>query len=249
MALDPGVVLAAADSISMQDRWYYTTRNLFYELVRCGDLPEPVGDGSGDFATFEGSLAQFESIHGRLSRLVRKAAPSEESSVDALSSDLLTYAVRRVVMFERPELMLLFALNHFFLKLECILLAGDGTPNHVQERVRSQLEVGLPMDFFVVHDATPEGYAFFERVLEAHAGQDHLTVQRIGITLTQVGSRLDVRETGPVRSHLDLKHAPEGDALRLAQGHFVHLEEVDPLHLMRLVYNRTVGRFDEVGFG
>ena len=247
--LHPEALREAVDEVSMEGYWHFTARNLFYALVRSGAIAEPKGDGAGEYACFADQLGAYESEHGALSKLIRPEFLERTFSSDPLSDDLLTYAVKRVMIFERPELMLLFARNHFFMKLECILLAATGVPNHVQDRVQAQLNAGMPMDFFVIHDATVAGYALYDRIVGEYSAGESNTVQQTAITFDQVHEIATIRTTGTVRTDVHLKHSHAEDAAYLAGGHYIHLEEIPPLILMRMVYNRTVGRFDEVGFG
>ena len=247
--LRPVDVDAAVQLLSMDGHWHYTARNLYYALVRSGALPEPTGDAADDLQFFKDQLAAYEGNSGLLEKLIRPEFLEGTFASDPLSDDLGTYAVKRVMIFERSELMMLFARNHFFMKLECILLGGDGSPNHVQARVESQLEAGMPMDFFVVHDATLAGYRFHDHVVETHGHRPGVTIQQTAITFDQANQNLKVRRSGTLAGDLKLLHSHPEEVAHLAGGHYIHLEEVVPLTLMRMVYNRTVGRFDEVGFG
>ena len=138
----------ACKSLSVGGRWHYTTLQLYYELVRRRVLPEPGGEPVQDMECFREALTHWEQKHGDLDLLVRSDWAQRSFDKDRVCPDVLTYAVRRVLFFERPELFLLFATNHFFMRLECLLLSDGQYPEHIFQRVQAQIQQNMSVTFF-----------------------------------------------------------------------------------------------------
>ena len=104
--------------------------------------------------------------------------------------------------------------------------------------------------FFLIHDATQRGFAFRKRQQERYADIPSVQIKNTCMTFAQAEhAQLPERY---LKQRPDLEQwlpEQEKDRSLLLQGRYAHLEEVPPLRLMRMVYNQTVGRFDEVGFG
>jgi len=66
-------VREAVRAVSTDGTFFYSARNLYYELVRREAIPAPSGS-PGDLKRFRASLTQYQRERGRLAGLVRAGA-------------------------------------------------------------------------------------------------------------------------------------------------------------------------------
>ena len=246
--LDRKQVERAVRRLSARGRYWFTRRHLFYELRRRG-LVDPAVSGDAEMDQFVELLAAHERQQGRLERLVR---PEEVPPVTAglpLESDVLDYAVRRVIVFEHLDLLLMFAHSGFHHKMVVALVTADGFPSHVWGRLREQLDAGLTTTFYALHDCTSEGYGLRARVARQLAGWERARTADAGLHLAQAMELgVPLRRGTPAAVDAGLVADPK-EASMLAEGSYAHFAAIRPLRAMRWVYGRLVRRAEDAGFG
>jgi hypothetical protein len=226
----------------------FTVRNLYYELVRRGDLPPPGAKPRRERMAFRAALRP----HASLPSLVGLISLSEARSAlpPRAPPDLFDYSVRRVLVFDRSETFLLFAHNGFHRKLEVALLGFPWFPQHVAERLAHQLRTGLRTALYTVHDASPRGVRLPRDVRAAFSKYGEPRVADVGLTFAQA-----FRAGVPVRQRTLARQpdTPAGgdpeEALFHANGSYAHLEEMRPFDLLRWTYDRVSHGVEELGFG
>jgi hypothetical protein len=233
----------------------FSPRQLFYQLVRAGAWPAPQEAPRTSRLAFRRALGAYREAHGAVpgllsARAARAAVPSPGAP------DLLDYSVRRVLVVDRVETLLVFALNGFHRKMEIALLAYPGAPphvgfpEHVSHRLELQLQSGLRTAFYTLHDASHRGVRLRARVKSSLAAFGKPRVADVGLTFAQAfRTGIPVRSgSAPARK----SGAPGLDAeedLLLASGSYAHLEELPPLELLRWAYERVSRGAEELGFG
>jgi hypothetical protein len=240
----------AAHALSRGGAFFFSPRQLYYQLVRDGAWPAPSGSPRNARIEFRRALGAHLRKHGRVAGLVsaraaRAAVPTESAP------DLADYSVRRVLVVDRVETFLVLALNGFHRRVEVALLAWDrdGTafPAPVARRLEAQLEAGLRTAFYTVHDACGRGVRLNGRVREALSAHGTPRVADVGLTFAQA-FRLGVPvRTGGKPARIE-RLEPEEQLLH-ASGSYAHLEELPPLELLRWTYERVVRGPEELGFG
>jgi hypothetical protein len=258
--LDHGMLAAVAARLSLGGQFWYTRRQLFYELVRKGALADPAQDPDAALAEFSRSLAACEAAGGELPKLIRPERLVDLPPPPELPPDVLDYSVRRVLVFESIDTCLFFVCNGFHRRIEVGLVAWappgpDGTgaqfPAHVWERLRTQLDdAALSTDFFLIADSDVNARRWRAQVHADLGGRPHVRIRDAGLTFPWAFRlRIPVRSTG---------HAPEPELViperhewrgLLMVGSYAHLEELRPLKLMRWVYRRVARGAEDVGFG
>jgi hypothetical protein len=252
---------ACVDAVSSDRRFWYTRRNLFHEALRHAQLGPKAIHPDADFGAFCANLDWHERASGLLPKLIRPDAVPDEVDTATLDPDALEHTVRRVLVFDRIDTLLLFAKNGFHRTVEVGLVlhgaaggkssAGRGFPRHVWTSLLGQLRSGLETTFYTVHDCTASGYAMAQRLRSALADHGRSQVADVGLTFPQVfelGAEVQ-RSTvpgGPVSASLALD--PEEEAL-LVDGNYLHLEQLRPLEAMRWVYERVARRRDDAALG
>jgi hypothetical protein len=244
-------VKAVAESIlalSLGGSFLFTPRNLYYELVRRQHWPAPAGSPRAELLAFRTALAEHERDHHRVEGLIR-AGEARAAMPSAHMPDLFDYSVRRVLILDRIETFLLFAMNGFHRRMEIALLAHPDFPAHVARRLERQLSGGLRTAFYTLHDATQLGSKLRRRMRKQLVLHGKPRMADVGLTFAQafqvgvpvrMGAKKKVRVHGP--------EALEEDLL-LASGNYAHLEEMTPLALMRWAYERVSRGAEELGFG
>jgi hypothetical protein len=248
MELSHSAVRQAASVVSASGAFAFTPRNLYYELIRQGAWAEPQGAPRAALVTFRQALKSYERARGSLPGLIR-AGDARRAVPQAHLPDVFDYSVRRVLLFQRVETMLLFAMNGFHRRVEAALLAFPGFPAHVNARLERQLEGGLRTAFYAVHDATAAGYKLNRRAKEQLSKHGRPRVADVGLRFAQAFQiGIKVRSDGRVRR---MERGPKAleDQLLLDAGNYAHLEELPPLALMRWTYDRVARGSEELGFG
>jgi hypothetical protein len=246
---------AAVAAVSSDGVFWYTRRNLMYELCRAGAWPDPGSDPEGAHARFAAALAGHEAEHAPLDRLIRPEQASPGLSPEDLAtldvpSDLFDYSVRRVAVLDRIDTCLLLVTNGFHRKLECAPVAFPGFPSHVWARLEAQLTAGLSTTFFAVHDCSAAGYAWLARLREHLCGHEAAELVNVGLSVPWAFRlRLSVRSTGkPVDP--SVLSGPGRDFMPLLhEGGYAELEELRPLQALRWIYRRAARGAEDVGFG
>jgi hypothetical protein len=237
----------AADAVSSGGRYWFTRRNLFYELQRRSTLPDAGGDPGAEAEAFARALDEFEARDGVLPMLVRPERAPRRFDLAALPPDVLDYAVPRSLVFERLDPLLAFVQNGFHRKLEVAMILLPDYPEHVAGSLRRQLQSGFSTRFFAVHDATARGYSELERIAAELGSPDHATFIDLGLTLPWA-----FRLRLPLRVGEKLAVAPtvrERDRVLLEQGRYAEFEALPPRDAMQWVYERIADEAEEVGFG
>ncbi len=246
--LHPSSLEAAAHAVSSGGQARFTARNLYYELIRRGELPPPGPKPRRERIAFRAALrshAALPSLVGLISLSeVRNALPPCEPP------DLFDYSVRRALVFDRSETFLLFAHNGFHRKLEVALLGFPWFPHHVAERLAQQLSSGLRTALYTVHDASPRGARLAGDVRGAFSTYGEPRVADVGLTFAQAfRAGVPVRQRSLARQ----PRIPEGgdpeEALFHSNGSYAHLEEMRPFDLLRWTYDRVSHGVEELGFG
>ena len=236
----------AATSLSHDGEFLFTPRNLYYELIRRGAWPAPSGASREALVAFRRALGDHQRAHHALEGLIR-AGDARARVPPAHLRDIFDYSVRRVLVFDRVETFLLFALNGFHRKIEVALLAHPDFPAHVARRLERQLAAGLRTAFYTVHDASRSGSKLRARTRKLLAPHGKPRMADVGLSFAQA-FRMGV----PVRMGRPSPEPGPGaleEQLLLASGNYAHLEELPPLELMRWVYERIARGADDLGFG
>ena len=248
IALSPTAVREGASAVSASGSFAFTPRNLYYELIRRAAWPEPHGPPRPALVSFRQALREHQRVHGTIAGLIR-ARDARRAVPDAHLPDVFDYSVRRVLLFERVETMLLFAMNGFHRRVEAALLAYPGFPAHVSARLHRQLEGGLRTAFYAVHDASRTGYKLNRRAKELLLAHGRPRVADVGLRFAQAFQiGITVRSDGRTR-HVERGPKALEDHLLLDTGNYAHLEELPPLALMRWTYERVARGSEELGFG
>lgn len=256
--LAPAAVREAASALAL-GKFLFTPRNLCWELVRREAWPAPA-DGTPPRAAmtaFRAALAAHEHERGRLPGLIR-AAEARAAVPPPHLPDVFDYSVRRVLVFDRVETFLLFAMNGFHRKIEVGLVVLEGRtksfPEHVARRLERQLASGLRTAFYVVHDASPRGHRLRGLTRRHFAEYGKPRLADVGLSFAQAFRMgIPVRK-GPARAPAAASSATSPargleDQLLLAAGNYAHLEELAPLPLLRFAYERIARGPDDLGFG
>lgn len=255
---------ACVTAVSSGRRFVYTLRNLFYEALRRAPFVPPTIDPDAELEAFCAALARHERSSGPLPGLIRSRDVSDApEALDAVTTapDAFDYAVRRVLVFEHLDTLLLFAGNGFHLNAGIGLVVqgnGDpvaeggnslGFPLHIWHFLIRQLRSGLRTTFYAVHDCTASGYAMAGRLKTSLAGFERARVADVGLTFPQafeLGAPVwrSAAMATPIDSSVGVN--PE-EQLLLAEGNYLHLEQLRPLDAMRWVHGRVARRSEEAG--
>ena len=252
----PDEVQRAIRGISKDGKFLYTIRNLYYRLIRDDVWPEPVHDAVESLAEFEEAVSDYERRYGMLDSVIRASDLPPEPDMSHLHSDIIDYTVRRVIVFDRPEPFLLFALNGFHRKIEIGLALWPDYPRHIWNMHEWAPAEAAARTFYVMHDCTPGGYALADDV-RAFVAERQLsdTVVDVGMRFVQAANLgLTVRRENSAHADPAALVPEEADdrdeaLVMLQAGGFVHLEELSPLQMMRWGYRRIAKRHQDVGFG
>lgn len=252
-------VRKAVNAVSKHGKFRYTLRNLYYKLLRDGAFPVPVGDPVEGLRQFKQELEVYEKSNGPLPGRIRHADLPPEPDLSALHSDVIDYTVRRILVFDRPETFLVFALNGFHRKIEIGLLIWPDYPRHAWKMHERHSEESQQRTFYLIHDCNRAGYEMKRNVKKAVDtwGLDDRVVD-IGLRFRQAGNLgLTIQErhaesatAGEDRMPVELTEGDYEEAqLLLPSGNYVHLEELSPLQMMRWAYGRIAKRPQDLGFG
>lgn len=246
--LHPKALGEAVHAVSASGTFAFTARNLYYELIRRGVWPAPTRAPREELIAFRHALGDHERAHQRVHGLIR-AADARMAVPAAHAPDVFDYSVRRVLVFDRVETFLLFAMNGFHRKIEIALLAHPDFPAHVARRLEKQLEGGLRTAFYLVHDANRRGRKLRARTRAHLIEHGKPRIADVGLTFAQA-FQLGV----PVRTGAEKREETRGpealeEDLLLASGNYAHLEDMPPLALMRWAYERVSRGAEELGFG
>jgi hypothetical protein len=239
----------AADALSLAGRFWFSRRNLYYELVRRGRLPAPSAPGELGLGGLDAALDATERTAGPLARLLRPERVPRSMPVGDLPPDLFDYAVRRAVVVERLEPLLVLAQNGFHHRIEVALVTEDGFPEHVWAQLHRQLAAGVATRFYALHDCTLEGYGLAARLRRRLRAASSAKVLDIGL---RVAHALDLGlplRRGPMPSLRPAEALDAQEQRMLGEGSYVELEELPPLDAMRFVYRRIARRVADAGFG
>lgn len=250
---------AAVEAVSKGGLFRYTLRNLYYRLQRDAAIPRLSPDPVDDLQQFRRALRAYEKTHGPLPGRIRHADLPPEPDPAALHSDVMDYTVRRILVFDRLESFLVFALNGFHRKIEVGLLIWPDYPRHAWQMHERHPEECPRRTFYLLHDCNKAGYEMKAKVrkLAGRWGRGDKVVD-VGLRFRQAGNLgLTIQERPPEFStaaeDLLSGELAEGDfeeaQLLLRSGNYVHLEELSPLQMMRWAYRRIAKRAQDVGFG
>lgn len=252
--LAPKALEVAQKSLSLGGKFLFTPRNLYYEMIR-RDVWAPPDPKSprASIVAFREAVAAHERHHGALPGLIR-AAEARAAVPPPHLPDVFDYSVRRVLVFDRVETFLLFAMNGFHRKIEVALVTlggkAEGTfPEHVARRLERQLANGLRTAFYLVHDASRGGTRLRGRARKLFGEHGKPRLADVGLSFAQAFRMGVPVRTGPARARVTTGPIALEDQLLVAQGNYAHLEELGPLALMRFVYERIARGPDDLGFG
>ena len=245
----------AVSAVSASGTFAFTARNVYYELVRRGAWAAPTRAPREELLSFRHALDQYENKHQRIGGLIR-AHEARAAVPPPHAPDVFDYSVRRVLVFDRVETFLLFAVNGFHRKIEVALLACDATrddasffPAHVARRLERQLEGGLRTAFYLVHDANRRGRKLRSRTRSHLIEHGKPRIADVGLTFAQAFQLgIPVRTGAEKRVETRGPEALEEDLL-LASGNYAHLEDMPPMPLMRWAHERVSRGAEELGFG
>jgi hypothetical protein len=245
--LSRAAVREAVRAVSTDGTFFYSARNLYYDLVRREAIPPPTGH-AGDLKRFRKALAQHQRERGRLHGLVRAGA-AKRAAVATELPDVFDYAVRRVLVFDRMDTCLIFAKNGFHRRIEIALVVLPDFPSHVWSRVLGQVSGGLRTAFYTAHDANRRGAKLLSKVRRTVREHGPAHFADVGITFAQAFA-IGV----PVRQRSGVMPAPaasleEHEKLLSATGNYAHFEELTPLEMMRWTYGRIARGPEDPGFG
>jgi hypothetical protein len=251
----------AARAVSANGAFRYTKRNLYYELVRRGLEPAPRGDPAAELRAFRARLAAEQATSGPLPGLIHLTEATRAPDRPP-PPDVFDFAVRRVLVLDRIELFLLFALNGFHRRMEIALASVTrprrGTspkpfPGPVWNRLERQLQSNLRTAFYTMHDCNRRGATLRGDVKKLLVGRGRPLVADVGLTFAQAFERgIPVRRSPrrpPDEKALPLSSLDEEEALLLRSGSYAHLEELPPLALLRWAYARVQRGAEDLGFG
>ena len=242
-------IAPAAEALSLGGRWWFSRRNLYYELVRRRVLEPPRSADDPAFGELCSELVAHEQAGERLEWLVRPEEVPPRAVAGSLPPDIFDYSVRRVVVFERLEPMLVFAKNLFHHRIEVALVTADGFPEHVWDRLHAQLRGGLPTRLYFAHDCTTSGYALAPQLRKQLIREGAAKVRDLGLTVRHlVGLGLRLR-SGARCDPAAIHWVDEQERSMLAEGGYVHLEELPPAAAMRWIYRFLARRVADAGFG
>ncbi|CAN5356218.1 hypothetical protein BH09MYX1_BH09MYX1_36880 [soil metagenome] len=246
---------AATKTLSLGDKFLFTPRNLYYELVRRDAWIAPTRSPRDALLDFRRALAEHEQANGAVRGLIR-AAEARAAVPPAHLADVFDYSVRRVLVFDRVETFLLFAMNGFHRKIEVALVALEGKsqtfPEHVTRRLERQLSSGLRTAFYLVHDASAGGIKLRGRTRKLFGAHGKPLLADVGLSFAQafrMGIPVRTGIAKPAAARAPQKREPLEDQLLLASGNYAHFEEMGPLAAMRFVYERIARGPDDLGFG
>jgi hypothetical protein len=248
----------AARAVSSNGAFRYTKRNLYYELVRRGVERAPSGEPSGALRAFRARLAAEQAANGALPGLIhlREATRAPDRPPPP---DVFDFAVRRVLVVDRIELFLLFALNGFHRRMEIALAAvtrpraaalPSAFPGPVWNRLTRQLDGNLRTAFYLMHDSSRRGASLRGDVKKLLSSHGRPLMADVGLTFAQAFERgIPVRRSAPRDEPGPPASLDEEERLLLRSGSYAHLEELPPLALMRWAYARLQRSAEEIGFG
>jgi hypothetical protein len=135
---------AACELASSESRFFFSTRNLYYALIQCGAPMARISEVS-----FGKQLSAFERLAGKHPFRID---PKHLKPVPKVfpEPDLFDYAVRRILVVDRLEILLILAMNGFFQKIEVGLLTLDAYPGHVLQAVKQQQKKKIPTTLLVL---------------------------------------------------------------------------------------------------
>ncbi len=251
-------VIKAARALSKQGRFRFTLRNFYYKLIRVGEWPAPREDPVAALARFKESLQEYEQRHGPVPGRIRHVDRLPEVDVTGLPPDVADYTTRRVLVCDRQETFLLFALNGFYRKIEIGLLVWPEYPQLVWQRIRRHMADGATMTFYLLHDCNRKGY-HMRREMAAVLGEfgDRCHIFDLGLRFRQCCNLgITIHNDPTLASHDDVEALALGASgeqqearLLLRSGSFAHLEELPPLRMMRWTYRRIAKRVEDLGYG
>ena len=258
VGLEPKSLKRAVRALSKQGRFRFTLRNLYYKLVRVGLWPPPNQEPIAALSRFRTALQDYEKQHGPIPGRIRHVDRLPEVDLAQLPPDVADYTTRRVIVFDRQETFLVFALNGFFRKIEIGLLVWPDYPQLVWERIHDHLAGGATTTIYLLHDCNRLGYDMKRRVEEQFQQYGPLArIVDVGLRFRQASNLgIAIRNDEQRAEHTDidpLNFGVSGDRqearLLMRSGSFAHLEELPPLRMMRWTYSRIATRMNDVGFG
>lgn len=241
--------LRVAAELSHDFHFRYTQRNLFYALARA-DLVDAKG-GVASYEAFVQELSDYERDNGPLRQRI---GPGDVAKIDQkveLDGGVLDYSVRRMLIFDRVDLFLLFVLNGFHRKIEVGLVLESHSPPHAWARLETQLRDGLYTGVFLLHDCDANGLGMGHRLGKALSPESSFGVSDVGLGFEQAYQLgIPVLQLDrPAESLLSEIKNPE-TRLLLQNGRCAFLEAMAPFDLLQWTYGEMVSRgAEEVGFG
>ena len=109
---------------------------------------------------FLDTIQAYEKEKGPLEQLVLR--PSlHEPPPDWPEPDIYDYGVERILIVQHDVLVDVLVRNGVHTSQRALLLSGSGYPDYIREHARTALRENPELPVFFLHDATPEGAAWF----------------------------------------------------------------------------------------
>ncbi|MGW6727152.1 hypothetical protein ACWF9G_14735 [Nocardia sp. NPDC055029] len=215
----------------------FTERQLYFEVCRVL-LPLPRGlrrptftvPASVRYPDFRAALAAHGPVPGLLTPEPPRARPAGRHTTEP---DLFDYGLPRLLVCESTEIAQMLRANGIPMESACPVVGADELP--LDPRVAGMLELVERSAVFLLHDASPHGLTFPDRVRELTPIPDGVRVIPLGLRPRQASTlhatHLPVAAPHTVDSALD---PWERDWLR--RGRCVEIAAVRPAALLRTVH-------------
>ena len=105
---------------------------------------------------FETWLKKFEKQHGRIEKLVSRLS-LDKPPPEWKEPDIFDYGVERIIIVERWILVDLLVKNGVHTSNSALIVAADGYPAYLTQRVETLLSESPELPVFLLHDATTKG--------------------------------------------------------------------------------------------
>lgn len=122
------------------------------------------------------------------SKLLTAQNAQSISSKPSENSELETISFERVLICDRDEYVDFFLANLFHFHYSCPVLGGNHYPASVCSDMLRRLKSNQQLDVFLLHDYTPQGYAFAEHIKNDprwFGGHSHFNIIDLGLLKEQ----------------------------------------------------------------
>ncbi|MET9212975.1 MULTISPECIES: hypothetical protein [unclassified Nocardia] len=215
----------------------FTERQLYYEVCRVL-LPLPRGLRRPTFTVpapvrypdFRAALAAHGPVPGLLVPEPPRARPAGRHTTEP---DLFDYGLPRLLVCESTEIAQMLRANGIPMESACPVVGAGELP--LDPRVAGMLTLVERSAVFLLHDATPHGLTFPDRVRVLTPIPDGVRVVPLGLRPRQAGTLHATHRSAPAPRTIDAVVDPwEQDWLRHGRG--VELAAVRPAALLRTVH-------------